>query len=206
MTDPALALSLFSTPVTMFDLPGMADANREIAARLLEEERTVRGVERANVGGWHSMPDLAHRTEPCFRALMQAIVNHVGQVMTVLARDAGIGSPPAFRYGLSAWGMVLRDGHYVTTHDHGDAHWSSAYYVDAGDDAPAPSGRLAFLDPRRSARAQAELEVFPSTFELAPRTGALVIFPGWLQHFVHPYRGTRPRICVSCNVVTSRGP
>jgi hypothetical protein len=27
-----------------------------------------------------------------------------------------------------------------------------------------------------------------------------VVFPGWLQHFVQPYRGGRPRVSISCNV------
>jgi len=93
----------------------------------------------------------------------------------------------------------LRDGGYVVPHDHGDVHWSVAYYVDAGDEVPPPSGRLAFLDPRRSGRSIPELAL-ATTFELAPRTGALVVFPGWLQHHVHPYRGQRPRICISCNL------
>jgi hypothetical protein len=102
--------------------------------------------------------------------------------------------------------MVMRNGHYVMTHDHGDVHWSVAYYVDAGDDLPAPSGRIAFVDPRRSGRTIPELDLFPSTFDIAPRTSALIIFPGWLQHYVHAYRGERPRICVSCNLTMDLAP
>jgi hypothetical protein len=29
----------------------------------------------------------------------------------------------------------------------------------------------------------------------------MVVFPGWLQHFVEPYRGTKPRVSISCNVL-----
>jgi len=43
-------------------------------------------------------------------------------------------------------------------------------------------------------------EINPSTFTIRPRTGMLVIFPGWLQHYVHPYRGGRPRVSLSFNV------
>jgi len=74
------------------------------------------------------------------------------------------------------------------------------YYVDAGDEAPEPSGQLSFVDPRRSGRTIPDLTLFPTSFDLKPRTGALVIFPGWLQHHVHPYRGQRPRICISANL------
>jgi hypothetical protein len=31
----------------------------------------------------------------------------------------------------------------------------------------------------------------------------LVVFPGWLQHYVHPYRGTRPRVAIACNLTMS---
>lgn len=195
--EPALALELFATPVVMFELPDAAALNRELAALLLDEEQRVPSWQRSNVGGWHSPPDLAGRTEPCVRALVQAIVEHVGHHVAAL----GDGAPqPRYRYGVQGWAMVMRDGHYVAPHDHGDAHWSIAYYVDAGDALPAPSGQLAFLDPRRSGRSVPGLELAGTTFALTPKTGALVIFPGWLQHHVHPYRGQRPRICVSCNL------
>lgn len=200
MVQPSLALSLFSTPITVFDLPDMEATNRELAERFLAEEQTVPSWHRANVGGWHSAPDLGLRSEPCYRTLLRAIVDRVASVVGALAADAGA-PPPRFRYGLTGWAMILRQGGYVITHDHGDSHWSVAYYVDAGDDAPAPSGRLVFLDPRRSGRTIPDLALAASTFEVAARTGALVIFPGWLQHYVHAYRGDRPRICVSCNLV-----
>jgi uncharacterized protein (TIGR02466 family) len=197
---PSLAVGLFPTPLVVLDLPGMDAVNAELAALLLAEEQTVPSWHRANVGGWHSVPDLSRRQKPCYQTLMRAVVEHVTSFVRALAGDVGLTEVPPFRYGVTGWGMILREGHYVTVHDHGDVHWSVAYYVDAGDDAPDLSGRLAFIDPRRSGRSVPELDLFPSSFDLKPRTGALVIFPGWLQHHVHPYRGQRPRICISCNV------
>jgi uncharacterized protein (TIGR02466 family) len=200
MVEPSLAVALFSTPIAVIDLPDMAGINGEIAAVLLAEEQAAPSWQRANVGGWHSAPDLSGRPQSCFRALMRAVVDAVSANVAALAEAAGVPQLPPFRYAVTAWAMILRDGHYVMTHDHGDVHWSVAYYVDAGDALPAPSGHLAFLDPRRSGRTIPGPALFPSTFDLAPRTGALVIFPGWLQHYVHAYRGHRPRICVSCNL------
>ncbi|HWU89441.1 MAG TPA: TIGR02466 family protein [Kofleriaceae bacterium] len=200
MVEPSFAIGLFSTPVVVVDLPAMDAVNAEIAAQLLAEERVVPSWQRANVGGWHSAPDLSQRPQPCFQTLLRTVVDQVAGVVRALASDMGIAKVPAYRYGVTAWGMILRDGHYVTVHDHGDVHWSVAYYVDAGDDAPEPSGRLAFVDPRRSGRSIPDLDLFPSSFDIQPRTSALVIFPGWLQHHVHAYRGQRPRICVSANL------
>ena len=195
-----LAFSLFATPVIVTELPALAPVNAELAALLLEEAGRVPSWRRANVGGWHSAPDLGARPHPGLRLLMRAIVDQVTQLVHALAAEAEVERVPAFRYGLSAWAMVVRHGHYIAPHDHGDVHWASAYYVDAGDDAPPPSGQLSLLDPRRSGRSVPELPLFPPTFDLTPRTGSLVLFPGWLQHHVHAYQGTRPRISISTNV------
>src|SRR5262249_33035475 len=168
MVEPSLALALFSTPVVVLDLPAMDDVNREIAELLLAEEQAVPSWRRANVGGWHSAPDLSRRSHPGFRTVMRVVVGMVSRHVAALAAEAEIAQVPPFRYGVTAWAMILRDGDYVMTHDHGDVHWSVAYYVDAGDDAPAPSGRLAFLDPRRSGRTIPDVTLFPSTFDIAP--------------------------------------
>jgi len=200
MIEPSLAISLFATPVVVIDLPDMAEVNAQITRQLLAEEQTIPSWQRANVGAWHSEPDLSRRPDDGFRTVIRNVVDAVAGTVGSLARDAGLVQLPQYRYAVTGWAMVMRNGHYVTPHDHGDVHWSAAYYVDAGDDLPAPSGRLSFLDPRRSGRTIPGAPLFPTAFDIAPRTGALAIFPGWLQHHVHAYRGERPRICISCNV------
>jgi len=203
MLEPRNVLSLFTTPIVVFDLPEMDSLNAELRAQLLDEEQRVPSWKRANVGGWHSEPNLSQRA--AFRPLMTELVELVGTVIHGLAVAGGIERVPRYRYAVTSWAMVMRDGHYVVPHDHGDAHWSLAYYLDAGDETPTPSGRLAFIDPRRSGRQLPELDLFHSQFEIAPRTSSLVVFPGWLQHHVHAYRGDRPRICVSANITVDLG-
>ena len=200
MAEPRDVFSLFSTPVVVFDLPAMEQVNHALATELLAEEQALPSWKRANVGGWHSAPTLSQRPGAPYRTLMRAIVEHVGSVIQGLAAAVEIERVPAYRYGVTSWAMIMRDGNYVTPHDHGESHWSIAYYVDAGDDLPPPSGRLAFIDPRRSGRMIPEVDLLPTVFDLAPRTSALVVFPGWLQHHVHAYRGQRPRICISANI------
>ncbi|MDQ3370911.1 MAG: 2OG-Fe(II) oxygenase family protein [Myxococcota bacterium] len=200
MIEPSLAISPFPTPIWVFDLPEMEAINAALATSLLAEAARVPSVQRSNIGGWHSAPDLSRRSDPMIQRLMQTIIDQVDAGIGGFAAGVGVTELPRFRYALTAWAMIMRDGDYVVPHDHGDAHWSSAYYVDAGEPGPAPAGRLAFLDPRRSVRAIPGLPLFPSVFDIAPRTGSLVIFPAWLQHHVYPYRGGRPRICISCNV------
>jgi len=197
--------ALFSTPLFVYDVPNVEDMNCEIGERLRAEAQTSPGVRRANVGGWHSPPDLALRPDPCYRAMMKMIVDHVGATHSKIVSAMALAPSPPWRFAAQAWAVVMRNGDYTIAHDHGEAHWSTSYYVDAGDadlDRTPDSGALAVLDPRRSGRPIPGLES-GSTFTIRPRTGVLVVFPGWLQHYVHPYRGTRPRIAIACNVTMS---
>lgn len=193
--------ALFATPVCVFELAD-AQPNAEIASRLTEDRQRSAGIVRSNVGGWHSTPELAQRDEPCFRELFQAIVDRVSVVVGMLAEDLGQPMPVPLRYDVHAWATIMGDGDYTTVHDHGDAHWSIVYYVDAGEPAPEhpDSGVLVLVDPRRGGRAAPRIDLFPSRFHIRPQTGNLVVFPAWLQHFVHAYRGTRPRIAISANL------
>ncbi|MCB9763701.1 MAG: hypothetical protein H6739_28285 [Alphaproteobacteria bacterium] len=195
-------LQLFSTELFVFEPPGTAALCEALTRQILEDRDATPGLRRSNVGGWHSAPNLSQRPEPCFGALMQLMVDHLGQALQAMAaRERG--ALPRLRYGVHAWAMVMEEGDYTTPHDHAAAHWSAVFYADAGDADLArwpQSGRLAFLDPRRATPAIPGLGIGGSDFSLAPRTGLLVLFPGWLQHYVHPYRGSRPRVCVSGNL------
>ena len=90
-------------------------------------------MRRANVGGWHSPPDLALRPDPCYRAMMKMIVDHVGATHSKLVSAWPFAPSPSWRFAAQAWAVVTRDGDYMIAHDHGEAHWSASYYVDAGD-------------------------------------------------------------------------
>jgi uncharacterized protein (TIGR02466 family) len=195
-------LPLFATPVAMYDLPDMEEVNRELAACLVAESVSRSTVHRSNVGGWHS-PNLAGRREPCFTTLFQRIATRVREVVDALAQENGQ-ALPAMRVGMHAWSMVMRNGHYTIPHDHAEVHWATVHYVDAGDadEAAHPeSGVLSLVDPRHGGRPMPGLDLVGGTFTVPPRTGRLVVFPGWMLHYVHAYLGQRPRISISCNVM-----
>lgn len=181
----------------------MDEINRQLVDELVAESRATTGFKRSNVGGWHSVPDLSQRREPCYRALMQQVVAHVGSTFKQVAAVAGITPELRYRYAIHGWAMVMGAGDYTILHDHAEAHWSLVYYADAGDSdyhEHPMSGHIAFVDPRRGGHTIPGADIFPSTFAVKAQTGHMIVFPGWLQHYVHPYRGTRPRVCISCNV------
>jgi uncharacterized protein (TIGR02466 family) len=195
-------LPLFATPLSMYESPGMDKVNRDVTACLVAESVSLPSVTRSNVGGWHSQPDLAMRQDASFRTLIQYIVTRVRETVDSLTQERGQGLP-AMRIGVHAWAMVMRNGDYTIPHDHADAHWSTVYYPDAGDadEGTYPdSGLLALVDPRHGGRPMPGLDLVGSTFTARPSTGRLLVFPGWLLHYVNAYRGQRPRVAVSCNV------
>jgi len=180
----------------------MDEVNRDVTARLIAESVSVPSISRSNVGGWHSQTDLALRPEPCFRTLIQYIVARVRETVDGLAKESGV-RMPAMRMGAQAWAMVMRNGDYTIPHDHADSHWTTVYYADAGDadEAAYPdSGLLALVDQRHGGRPMPGLDLLGSTFTARPSTGRLLVFPGWMLHYVNAYRGQRPRVAVSCNV------
>jgi hypothetical protein len=163
--------ALFHTPLSVYDVANVEDVNRDLRERLCHEARTAPGMRRSNVGGWHSPPDLALRADPCYRAVMKLIVDHVNATQSKVLAAMGL-SPSPCRVAAQAWAMVMHNGDYTIVHEHGDVHWSSTYYVDAGDadlERTPNSGALAVLDPRRGGRPFAGIEP-GSTFTIRPRT------------------------------------
>jgi hypothetical protein len=101
------------------------------------------------------------------------------------------------------WAMVMRDGNYTIPHTHADVHWATVYYADAGDadEAAYPeSGIINFTDPRSGFLPIPGLDLTGGDFMVNAQTGQILVFPGWLTHYVHAYRGKRPRVSIACNV------
>jgi hypothetical protein len=198
---------IFGVPIVLIS-PDIDTATRAgVVEQLLEERRNEPGLRLSNAGGWHSRPDLARRDDPALTNVIQAILAAVevfqGEVFQGSLAAADGATPPAWRYGIQAWAMVMEAGDYTVPHDHAEAHWSFVYYLDTGDadrKAHPRSGMIAWINPAPPHTPVPGLDYAPRAFELAPRTGQLVLFPGWLGHYVHPYRGTRPRISIAGNV------
>lgn len=191
-------LEVFGSPVRISRLAGLDALGEELTAALVQEAAASPGVQRSNVGGWHSPPDLTLRKGPPFEPLMRRLAGEIAATVEELAHARGQIGRLAHGYGIHAWAMVLGPGDYITPHDHAEAHFSAVYYIDAGDAPPgSQSGRIVFHSPRSTMIPG--LDLFPSEFSVQPESGMMIVFPGHLLHYVHPYRGQRPRVCVSLN-------
>jgi len=187
--------SAFATPIYRRVWPGADDLNEGLRRIILAREPAEPEPHRSNVGGWHSANDLLTWDEPEIRRLVEWIQQAVADAAA--ARSGGRPLPES-RVSVFAWANVLRTGGYNRVHDHDRFTWSGVYYVDAGEGVlgDGMSGHLEFVDPRTGVG-----DDFSQILRLRPEPGAMVLFPGWLKHFVHPYRGSRPRISVAFNVL-----
>jgi len=106
------------------------------------------------------------------------------------------------------WANVLESGDYSYPHCHYDSQASLVYYLDPGDQDPKEklSGRFHFSDPRIPYCCSTHPE--RPTRGLLPdiRPGTLLMFPSEFVHFVHPYRGQRPRITLAWNIAPGPPP
>lgn len=196
-------LEIFSTPVLVHAQAIAPALAKRLTARFVTASQETPGVQRSNIGGWHSLPDLSTRTDPDFIGLMDAIWAGVRTSVDALGASRGIGVGRSYRFALQAWAMVMRAGDYTIPHHHAASPLSGVLYLDAGDPATEThpkSGRLTFIDPRNGVAPAEGFDLFPSLFEVRPRTASMAVFPGFVQHFVHAYQGGRPRVSVSFNV------
>jgi uncharacterized protein (TIGR02466 family) len=200
------AVELFPTRFVHRRFSGVAALNARLRQIILERAATTPGVTRSNIGGWHSQSDFLRWAAPEVEVLVALFRATVEQCV---ALELGVPRiPEHLTIGLEAWANVARSGDYVAPHVHPRANFALVYYVDPGDPALEGelSGELELLDPRN----RVQMVGGPGTderdaFRVRPLPGSLVAFPAWLYHYVHPYRGERPRICVACNaVVTAR--
>jgi uncharacterized protein (TIGR02466 family) len=98
---------------------------------------------------------------------------------------------------------VNRAGDYNGAHVHPGHHLSAVYYVTTGELSAdsVEDGALELRDPRPAASfLQHPGPLSSGSVFLKPKPGLLLIFPAWLEHVVHPYRGGGHRISIAVNI------
>jgi uncharacterized protein (TIGR02466 family) len=190
---------LFATPICNYRWPDCEALNAALAEAILDRESDSPGLVRSNVGGWHSELDFFGWDLDCVRSLKQRIEGYLGALCRATARD-----PAApIRFDLEGWANVTREAQYHSVHCHPNAAWSGVYYVNGNQAANAShpfSGKLELIDPRPGAGlSYSDSTSLYGRFLVNPSAGQMVLFPGWLQHQVHPYFGTGARITVAFN-------
>ena len=190
---PGELKSIFPTVVLARRLDTIMPMNRRLHEIVLERELVDPGIGVSNVGGWHSQGDLMNWDYPEIRALMRECFE-AGRDMTQASLPPGVEGEIRLRFNGGCWANLLRDGGYNTVHNHAAAVWSGCYYVSLGDPDPQPNynGWIEFQDPRPA-------NIHSHKEKVRPEAGLLLLFPGWLNHYVNPFRGRGERISIAFN-------
>ncbi len=196
----------YGTPMLRRVVDDAATLNEGLKRIVLEKEQAhpeLGGGPRrfSSQGGWQSDSDLLqwpHAEIATLRAEFNASIDRLMQLAVADDPDRRVQS----ELTAVAWANVNRDGSYNVIHNHPGNHWSGVYYVSVGDPDPSVqwNGAIEFYDPRGGATAM-PVPGFNFGFSNAvtPEPGTMIVFPSWLMHSVHPYRGSGVRISIALN-------
>jgi uncharacterized protein (TIGR02466 family) len=190
----------FGTLLLQRQLDAMLPHNAALADYALRLRAAEPGVTRSNAGGWHSEGNIFAREEPLIGMLaqhLQAALQHVSVVAEQVTAPR-----VKFEATLSGWLNVNSAGDYNNPHYHPGTTWSGVYYIRTGPAVPdrPMSGRIEFIDPRtRCEVGPANALAHVGAIWIAPSDGLLLMFPSYLEHFVHPYFGPGERVTLAFN-------
>jgi hypothetical protein len=91
---------------------------------------------------------------------------------------------PIKLYQQESWGLIYNKGHSCKAHTHWPSVWSYTYCVKACPECA----------PFQMANATG------GAYEIAPRTGQLIVFPSWVSHAVPEHTCDHERIMISGNL------
>jgi uncharacterized protein (TIGR02466 family) len=159
-----------------------------------DRHRIDDGIKLTNVGGWHSK-FLDAWTEPELFTLTEMVEQRIDQVSNIM--DFGV------RAAIDKCFInINQHGHCHNIHDHPGSLLSAVYYVDV----KPGMGNLVFHSDNTIAswmqkpdRIVSYNQLNSSTWSVTPKTGTLVIFPGWLKHEVEPNLSYNDRISIVYN-------
>jgi uncharacterized protein (TIGR02466 family) len=202
----------FPTLIGRFKMDNFQEVNRELREMVLAKERSEPNVQHANVGGWHSKSDFLEWPGPAVAALkgwMIEATNHMISTTIEQMRAGGLNRPFQGGLSLAAWANVSRRGNYHTLHNHPGSCWSGVYYVATGSAPAGPehptSGVIDLHDPRPFTEMTfTPGDPYGQKYPMRPEPGMLLMFPGFLYHYVHPFFGEGERISIAFNVQALR--
>lgn len=191
---------LFPTPFMSHVWSDGAELNEALRPLILDHASSTAGLNKTNVGGWHSEAGQLEFCGPAGRRLIRHMYEMADEATRRVLTESNQSVRP-MRWTLFAWVNVNGPGGFNRVHTHPGATWSGTYYVDTGDPEDAESGTpIHFFDPCQG-HANGFLQPYiASSYTARPEPGLMILFPSYLPHMVYPHRGGRPRISIAFNL------
>jgi uncharacterized protein (TIGR02466 family) len=196
---------IFPTLFGRIRIPNSEARNAQLMQRILEWQSTTPSEDFANSGGWHSPSDLLEKPgedivwlRGIFSAGINAMVKSTLQLPEAHSRAAALHGG----FQVVAWANVSHRGNYHRMHNHPGSAWSGCYYVHGTSDTNSLAGTLELYDPRPfTEMVDVPGKPYGQRLVIRPEPGLLILFPGWLYHFVHPVDSDEPRVSIAFNSI-----
>jgi uncharacterized protein (TIGR02466 family) len=208
-------LGFFETPLAYTRLKNAEPLLEDLEAAIFKNMTASTGLNRSNIGGWHSDTDMLNWGG-------SAAVKLADTAIKICKRLSHFQDSTVDSYDWSArmWANVTSKGGLNQAHAHPGNLWAAVLYLDLGDNldkdiSEAPErtedvgGAFYIEDPRfpMAAMHNTAARLIGSNgqpqqyeVELNLERGNLLVFPAWLKHGVRQYTGTRQRISVAINI------
>lgn len=196
----------FETVILYAKLENHAAMSEALARAIRERRATDPGIERSNVGGWHSDTDMLRWGGKAAAKLADTAVRlarGISHFESRKAQDVG--------WRVRMWANLSAPGGLNMPHTHPGNLWAAVYYVDMGrgESGEPNGGELMIDDPRFPMTLMRHAAFRPigrdgqpqqPRVSFAPEAGDLVLFPAWARHSVSAHSGPGDRISIAMNL------
>ena len=185
-------MNLFEVPVYKEKIKLDNKSILQYCKKLKKEDK---GINRSNIGGWHS----SELKDKCIE--LQNLFNEITEKGNIFAKQIGKKN----KINISKiWININNYKDYNQSHFHANCFLSGVYYVDIFE----KGGNIIFDNPAQdlidSNWDTTDIDNFTtvnsSTYSLVPDIGDLVLFPAWLKHKVEPNMTNQDRVSISFNL------
>lgn len=168
----------------------------KLCYKMQDEDSTGRTL--SNQGGWQSM-DFRPGIHPEVKVLEDKILNQANQCI----KDFGFRTDLCFVDIENFWFNINKKNHTNSVHIHDNSFVSGVYYLQAEEG----QGTINFYKSQildYAVVSQAPIDKFTpisaSAISFQPKSGKLIMFPGWMAHGVERNELDKDRISISFNV------
>lgn len=208
-------LGFFETPLAYTRLKDAEPLLKDLEMAIGKKRVTSEGVNRSNIGGWHSDTDMLNWGASAATKLADTAIKICKRLSHF--QDSSVDS---YDWSVRMWANVTSHGGLNQAHAHPGNLWAAVLYLDLGEDLDenlegAPDskkkvgGAFYIEDPRfpmaamhNTASRLIGSNGQPQLYEvdLNLERGNLLIFPAWLRHGVRQYTGNRQRVSIAMNI------
>ncbi len=196
-------LNLWPTRFLHRVLPGAEQANAVLQSLLLAQEQSHN---EGSLTTDYQTQDFFNLAHPAVEWLKTCVNKSVGDYLASQSIDYDL------NWSLQGWANINRKGDYHNLHNHPHSYLSGTYYVAVPPQQAMPSqrtdlnpGAISFFDPRAQANMSAikgDDQIDPE-YRVLPVAGTILLWPSFVDHWVHPNTSDELRISISFNVLLS---